>query len=85
MRLRGCEAAGGRCMGARDRWGRALAAVEQLAGRWLRKRNIHFQELMFLLDAIWVLDLIFLILEGVSSRCPSLTFSGENFLLVSYT
>lgn len=67
-------------------WGRALAAVEQLAGRWLRKRNIHFQDLMFLLDAIWVLDLIFLILEGVSSRCPSLlTFSGENFLLVSYT
>lgn len=45
--------------------GRALAAVVQLAGRWLRKRNIHFQDLMFLLDAIWVLDLIFLILEGL--------------------
>lgn len=45
--------------------GRALAAVVQRAGRWLRKRNIHFQDLMFLLDAIWVLDLIFLVLEGL--------------------
>lgn len=60
--------------------GRALAAVEQLSGRWLRKRNIHFQELMFLLDAIWVLDLIFLILEGVSSRASSFhIFRGKRF------
>lgn len=62
--------------------GRALAAVVQLAGRWLRKRNIHFQDLMFLLDAIRVLDLIFLILEGfhfVTLKFPH--FSRKTFLL----
>lgn len=49
--------------------GRPVAAVVQLAGRWLRKRNMHFQDLMFL-DAIWVLDLIFLIREGVAFGYP---------------
>lgn len=58
--------------------GRALAAVEQLAGRWLRKRNIHFRDLMFfLLDAMRVLDLIFGALEGVSPRCPCRPASSE--------
>lgn len=52
--------------------GRPVAAVVQLAGRWLRKRNLRFQDLMFL-DAIWVLDLIFLILEGVSFCYPHIT------------
>lgn len=61
---------------------RALAAVVQLAGRWLRKRNIHFQDLMFSLDAIWVLDLIFLILKGFrfgNLKFPH--FSRKPFLL----
>lgn len=63
--------------------GRALAAVVQLAGRWLRKRNIHFQELMFLLDAIWVLDLIFLILEGFRFvTLKSLRFQEKHFFYV---
>lgn len=62
--------------------GRALAAVVQLAGRWLRKRNIHFQDLMFLLDAIWVLDLIFLILEEFHFLVLKLPhFSRKTFLL----
>ena len=61
--------------------GRALAAVVQLAGRWLRKRNIHFQDLMFL-DAIRVLDLIFLILEGFRFAMREfLYFSRKSFLL----
>lgn len=66
-------------------WGRALAAVEQLAGRWLRRRNIHFQELMFLLDAIWVLDLIFSFSRGFRLVLLLFTFSEENVSLVSYT
>lgn len=63
--------------------GRPLAAVVQLAGRWLRKRNMHFQDLMFLLDAIWVLDLIFLILERVTFCYPQIpTFSKKNASLM---
>lgn len=63
MRLRGCGAAGGAAWEHVTLRGRALAAVVQLVGRWLRKRNIHVQDLMFLLDAIWVLDLIFSVLS----------------------
>lgn len=78
-RLRSC---GRRCMGARDLAGPALAAVVQLAGRWLRKRNIHFQDLMFLQDAIWVLDLIYLLLEGLHFVTLKFShFSGKTFLL----
>ena len=62
--------------------GQALAAVVQLAGRWLRKRNIHFQDLTFLLDAIRVLDLIFLILEGFRFvTLEFLYFKRKTFLL----
>lgn len=80
-RLRSCGRAGAAWEHVILR-GRALAAVVQLAGRWLRKRNIHFQDLMFLLDAIWVLDLIFLVLEEfhfLILKFPH--FSRKTFLL----
>lgn len=83
MRLRGCGAADGAAWEHVILRGRALAAVVQLAGRWLRKRNIHFQDLMFLLDAIWVLDLIFLILEGFRFvTLQFLQFQGKRFFNV---
>lgn len=82
LRLRGCGAAGGAAWEHVILRGRALAAVVQLAGRWLRKRNIHFQDLMFLLDAIWVLDLIFLVLEGFLCVILKIShFSIKTFLL----